>query len=131
VIRASVDRGLERRFRELAMKRFGYAKGSLQKAAAQGERALGRCAGREGELEMLLSLLGGRRAARLRSGCLKPPPPRSDVLPLASLLGWFSAPVFSRLRAQNPLDRFPTGFAREVPNESRGVNDSHDPPSRS
>uniref|UniRef100_A0A7J3X6Z7 XACb0070 ribbon-helix-helix domain-containing protein n=1 Tax=Thermofilum pendens TaxID=2269 RepID=A0A7J3X6Z7_THEPE len=35
VIRASVDRGLERRFRELAMKRFGYAKGSLQRAVEE------------------------------------------------------------------------------------------------
>uniref|UniRef100_A0A7C4FE34 XACb0070 ribbon-helix-helix domain-containing protein n=1 Tax=Thermofilum pendens TaxID=2269 RepID=A0A7C4FE34_THEPE len=35
VIRANVDRELERKFRELAMKRFGYAKGSLQRAVEE------------------------------------------------------------------------------------------------
>jgi len=32
MLRASIDEGLERRFRELAMRRFGYSKGSLSKA---------------------------------------------------------------------------------------------------
>jgi len=35
VIRANISRELERRFRELAMKRFGYAKGSLQRAVEE------------------------------------------------------------------------------------------------
>ncbi len=35
MIRANVDRELERKFRELAMKRFGYAKGSLQRAVEE------------------------------------------------------------------------------------------------
>ncbi len=33
VIKLELERELERRFRELAMKRFGYAKGSIKKAA--------------------------------------------------------------------------------------------------
>ncbi|MEM1584440.1 MAG: hypothetical protein QXF28_07900 [Nitrososphaerota archaeon] len=32
MIRAKIDEKLERRFRELAMKRFGYGKGALTKA---------------------------------------------------------------------------------------------------
>jgi len=35
VIRANISRELEERFRELAMKRFGYAKGSLQRAVEE------------------------------------------------------------------------------------------------
>ena len=35
VIRAKIDKELERKFRELAMKKFGYTKGSLQKAAEE------------------------------------------------------------------------------------------------
>jgi len=35
MIRANISKDLERRFRELAMRRFGYAKGSLQKAVEE------------------------------------------------------------------------------------------------
>jgi len=35
VIRAKIDERLERKFRELAMKRFGYGKGALKKAAEE------------------------------------------------------------------------------------------------
>jgi len=35
VIRAEIDEKLERRFRELAMKRFGYGEGALKKAAEE------------------------------------------------------------------------------------------------
>lgn len=35
VIRAKISEGLEQRFRELAMKRFGYGKGALSKAAEE------------------------------------------------------------------------------------------------
>ncbi len=35
VIRAKIDEKLERRFRELAMKRFGYSKGALTKAVEE------------------------------------------------------------------------------------------------
>lgn len=35
VIRAKINEKLERRFRELAMKRFGYGKGALKKAAEE------------------------------------------------------------------------------------------------
>ena len=35
VIRAKINEKLERRFRELAMKRFGYGKGALKKAASK------------------------------------------------------------------------------------------------
>lgn len=34
-LRVQIDEQLERRFRELAMKRFGYGKGSLSKAAEE------------------------------------------------------------------------------------------------
>ena len=48
-MKVQVDRELERRFRELAMRRFGYGKGSLSEAAKEAflmwisrvERALG------------------------------------------------------------------------------------------
>ncbi len=35
VIRANIDPRLERRFRELAMRRFGYGKGALSKAVEE------------------------------------------------------------------------------------------------
>lgn len=35
MIRAEIDEKLERRFRELAMKRFGYGKGALTKAVEE------------------------------------------------------------------------------------------------
>ena len=35
VIRARINKELERKFRELAMKKFGYTKGSLQRAAEE------------------------------------------------------------------------------------------------
>jgi len=35
VIRAKINESLERRFRELAMKKFGYSKGALKKAAEE------------------------------------------------------------------------------------------------
>ena len=35
VIRANIDPRLERRFRELAMRRFGYSKGALSKAVEE------------------------------------------------------------------------------------------------
>ena len=35
MIRANISKELERRFRELAMRRFGYTKGSLQKAVEE------------------------------------------------------------------------------------------------
>ncbi|MCS7364694.1 MAG: hypothetical protein NDF54_04570 [archaeon GB-1867-035] len=35
MLRARVDEGLERRFRELAMKRFGYMKDSISRAAEE------------------------------------------------------------------------------------------------
>jgi len=35
VIRAKISEALEQRFRELAMKRFGYCKGALSKAAEE------------------------------------------------------------------------------------------------
>ena len=35
MIRAKIDERLERRFRELAMKRFGYGKGALSKAVEE------------------------------------------------------------------------------------------------
>ncbi len=35
MIRAKIDRRLERRFRELAMRRFGYGKGALSRAAEE------------------------------------------------------------------------------------------------
>lgn len=34
-LRVQIDEKLERRFRELAMKRFGYSKGALSKAAEE------------------------------------------------------------------------------------------------
>ncbi len=34
-LRVQIDRKLERKFRELAMKRFGYAKGALSRAAEE------------------------------------------------------------------------------------------------
>jgi len=34
-LRVQIDQKLERKFRELAMKRFGYAKGALSKAAEE------------------------------------------------------------------------------------------------
>jgi len=37
-LRIQIDQELERRFRELAMRRFGYAKGSLSKAAEEALR---------------------------------------------------------------------------------------------
>lgn len=35
MLRAGIDEGLERRFRELAMKRFGYMKDSISRAAEE------------------------------------------------------------------------------------------------
>ena len=35
MIRAKIDKRLERKFRELAMKRFGYGKGALSKAVEE------------------------------------------------------------------------------------------------
>jgi len=35
MLRAKIDEKLERRFRELAMKRFGYGKGALSRAAEE------------------------------------------------------------------------------------------------
>ena len=35
MIRANVDEGLEKKFRELARKRFGYGKGSLSRAVKE------------------------------------------------------------------------------------------------
>ncbi len=35
MLRASIDEHLERRFRELAMRRFGYTKGSLSRAVEE------------------------------------------------------------------------------------------------
>jgi len=35
VLRAKIDEKLERKFRELAMKKFGYGKGALSKAAEE------------------------------------------------------------------------------------------------
>lgn len=35
MIRVNIDKHIERRFRELAMKKFGYGKGALSKAAEE------------------------------------------------------------------------------------------------
>lgn len=54
-IKVQLSEETERRFRETAMKRFGYGKGALSMAA---ERALSQWAGKEENLDRLLEEIG-------------------------------------------------------------------------
>ena len=54
-IKVQLSEETEKRFRETAMKRFGYGRGSLSVAA---ERALSQWAGREKDLDSLLEDIG-------------------------------------------------------------------------